>query len=193
MTTRRQFISRLSQPSAVGNFAAFPGTILAEKHSYAGALIDAVEIVRVTDPTTSLAGIPSVPGSTHSHLSRPATAPYKDQTSPRHRPETWPTITLDQDTWRNRWTVRPRRSGNSYTYSTTTPPFPDRQRRFGRRASGQIYRLNRHWERHYMMALSAVDNHYGISGQAIWCTGLSIVGGPTRKEFVSMEVVWDIP
>jgi len=187
MTTRRQFISRVSQASAVGILPLPGNKPVAEKPFYAGALIDAVEIVRVTGPYTSLAGINHQYQAQPIHIypdQRPA--PYKDQTSP-----TASTGNLTHDYLRIRT-----HGGIDGLYGPVDPetvtPIVQQLRPFligkdaleGEALWDKLYRLNRHSRGgHYMMALSAVDNAlWDIRGKQFGAPVYQLLGGPTRKE-----------
>ena len=82
MTTRREFISHLSQASALA-FMPLPGSrLLSETPFNPATAIDAVEILRVTGPYTSITGINHQYQAQPIHIypdQRPA--PYKE-TSP---------------------------------------------------------------------------------------------------------------
>lgn len=182
-TSRRKFLG------SVGSLAMFPvvGSTAARSSAPPSTIIDAVEILRVTGPYTSMQGV------NHQYQSQPIHI-YPDQ-----RPATYHDAaagtpsngSLTHDYLRIRT-----KGGIDGLYGPLDPetiaPITQQLRPFligkdaleGEALWDKIYRMNRHSRGgHYMMALSAVDNTlWDIRGKHFGAPVYQLLGGPTRKE-----------
>jgi L-rhamnonate dehydratase len=186
MTSRRKFLSRLTQASA---FAFLP---LQSRDLFAAAVsqdtvIDAVEIVRVTGSHKV------TPGLNRQYQAKPIhiypdlhPAPYADNPNAK---ETTEKLTHDY--------LRIKTKGGlaglygAIDAETITPilkqlaPFLiGKDALAGEALWDQLYRNNRHARAgHYIMALSAVDNAlWDLRGKRFNAPVYELLGGPTRKD-----------
>ena len=187
MSTRRRFISNIGKVSALA-FLPLPARhLFAETPFSADTIIDAVEIVRLRGPYTSMQGVNRQYQAHPIHVYPDLhPAPYKDNPTPK---ETTGSITQDY--------IRIKTKGGlEALYGAIDPetisPILRQLRPFlmGKDALAvetlwdQLYRNNRHSRAgHYMMALSAVDNAlWDLRGKYFKSPVYELLGGPTRKE-----------
>ncbi len=187
MSNRRKFISDTTRASAL---AFLP---LSTRHLFAGlpfskdTIIDAVEIIQVTGPYTTRAGLNHQYQVQPIHIyedQRPA--PYRDNPD---SPETTSDMTQAY--------IRVRTKGGieglyGMLEPETVAPLLQQLRPFllGKDALqvsalwDELFRNNRHSRAgHYMMALSAVDNVlWDIRGKYFKTPVYELLGGATRKE-----------
>ena len=187
MTSRRQFLSRLSQASVLA-FLPLPSRLLFANDSFSqDTLIDAVEILKVTGPYTS------IPGVNRQYQSQPIHV-YPEQQPPVYQDRTDAKPSTGNLT-HNYVRIRTR-GGLEGLYGAidgeVVEPLLRQLRPFllGKDALDveglwdKLYRLNRHARAgHYMMALSAVDNAlWDLRGKHFGAPVHQLLGGPTRTE-----------
>ena len=187
MTTRRTFLSRVTQTSVLACLPWPTRQLFAEPPPNEDTLIEAVEILRVTGPYTSTQGVNRQyqvqPLHVYPEL-RPE--PYEDSPNPT---ESSGTLTHDYLRIRTRGGIE---GIYGYLHPETISPILKQLRSFliGKDALAvealwdQLYRNNRHSRAgHYMMALSAVDNVlWDIRGKYFDAPVYQLLGGPTRPE-----------
>jgi L-alanine-DL-glutamate epimerase-like enolase superfamily enzyme len=188
MTTRRKFISNVTKTSALAFLPLHAQFVFSESGFNADTIIDAVEIIKVTGPFTSIPGVNNQPQirQTDIYPELRTVAPYKDRTDSK---ETTGDITHNY--------IRIRTKGGlEGLYGELEPevvaPIVEQLRPFliGKDAMAvemiwdQMYRNNRHARAgHYMMAMSAIDNTlWDIRGKYFKSPVYELLGGPTRKE-----------
>lgn len=186
-TTRRQFIGQLSKASA---FALLPWEtryLFSEHVDNPDTIIEAVEIVRISGPYTSM------PGVNRQYQAQPAHL-YPELRPEPYRNRDHPT----ENTGRIRHDyLRIRTKGGleglyGYLDPETIQPIIAQMRNFliGKNALAvemlwdQLYRRNRHARSgHYMMALSAVDNAlWDLRGRYFAAPVYQLLGGATREK-----------
>lgn len=187
MTTRRQFLSRLSQASVLAYLPQPTLSLFAEHQDNNDTLIEEVEIVKVSGPYSSMRGVNGQYQVQPVHIYpdlRPA--PYRDQPNP----------TESEGTISHHYLRIRTRGGIDGLYGYLDPetinPILQQFRAFmiGKDALAvetlwdQLYRRNRHSRAgHYMMALSAVDNAlWDVRGKYFDAPVYQLLGGPTRDE-----------
>jgi len=185
MLSRRKFVSRLTQASALSAIP-FPQFLSAEALGQ-DTIIDAVEIVRLTGPYINTQGVSKQHQVQPTHI-YPALRPpvYQDKAAATSSPGT---ITHDY--------IRIRTKGGlegfyGHIDPETVAPIVKQLRPFLIGKDGlavetlwdQMYRNNRHSRAgHYMMALSAVDNAlWDLRGKKFGAPVYELLGGPTREE-----------
>jgi L-rhamnonate dehydratase len=187
MSTRRRFISQLSQASALAFLPLHVQDIFAGPSVNQDTIIDEVEIVRLTGAHKI------VPGLNRQHQAKPIhiypdqhPTPYSDHVNAKETTEK-----LVHDYLRIRT-----KGGLSGMYGAIdaeaiTPilkqlgPFLiGKDALAGETLWDQLYRNNRHARAgHYMMALSAVDNTlWDLRGKKFNAPVYELLGGPTRKD-----------
>lgn len=187
MSTRRQFMADLGKVSLLACLPLTSRHLFAETPLREDTIIDAVDILHLTGPYTSVQGLnrqyQAQPIHIYPELHPP---PYKDNATPK---ETTGTISQDY--------IRIRTKGGleglyGYVDPEAITPIMKQLRPFliGKDALAvetlwdQLYRNNRHSRAgHYMMAVSAVDNAlWDIRGKYFKAPVYELLGGPTRKE-----------
>lgn len=187
LSSRRRFLGQLSKASAIA-FLPWPTRWLMLEHADdPDTLIEAVDILRISGPYTSIPGVNRQYQSQPVHLypdQRPA--PYRNRENPT---ENKGTITHHY--------LRIRTKGGveglyGYLDPETIQPIVAQMRNFliGQNALAveklwdQLYRRNRHARTgHYMMALSAVDNAlWDLRGRYFETPVYQLLGGATREE-----------
>jgi len=188
MTTRRKFISNITKTSAFAFLPLHSQLLFAENRFNADTIIDAVDIIRVTGPFTSIPGVNNQPQirQTDIYPELRTVAPYKDRTDSKETTYNITHIYIRIKT----------KGGLEGLYGSLEPeivaPIIEQLRPFliGKDAMAvetiwdQMYRNNRHARAgHYMMAMSAVDNAlWDIRGKYFKAPVYELLGGPTRKE-----------
>ncbi len=187
MTTRRQFISQLSQASTLAFLPLHVQDLLAAPSFNQDTIIDEVEIVRLTGSHKI------APGLNRQYQAKPIHI-YPDQHPPTYSDNVNAkemTEKLIHDYIRIRT-----KGGLTGIYGAidaeAITPILKQLRPFligkdalaGETLWDQLYRNNRHARAgHYMMALSAVDNAlWDLRGKKFNAPVYELLGGPTRKE-----------
>jgi L-rhamnonate dehydratase len=188
MYSRRKFLSDAARSSALAFLPLHGQLLFANSTSGTDTVIDAVDIIRVTGPFTSIPGVNNQPQirQTDIYPELRTEAPYRDRMGSKE-------ITNDI----THIYIRVRTKGGlEGLYGALEPetvgPIVEQLRPFliGKDAMAvemlwdQLYRINRHSRAgHYMMALSAVDNVlWDIRGKYFKSPVYELLGGPTRKE-----------
>jgi L-rhamnonate dehydratase len=188
MYSRRKFLSDAARSSALAFLPLHGQLLFAGRPFGTDTIIDAVDIIHVTGPFTSIPGVNSQPQirQTDIYPELRTESPYQDRTDSK---ETTSDITHIY--------IRIRTKGGlEGLYGALEPetvtPIIEQLRPFliGKDAMAvetlwdQLYRINRHSRAgHYMMALSAVDNVlWDIRGKYFKAPVYELLGGPTRKE-----------
>jgi L-rhamnonate dehydratase len=188
MTTRRKFISSITKTSALAFLPLHSQLLFAENRFNADTIIDAVDIIHVTGPFTSIPGVNNQPQirQTDIYPELRTVAPYKDRTDSKDTTYNMTHIYIRVKT----------KGGLEGLYGSLEPeivaPIIEQLRPFliGKDAMAvetiwdQMYRNNRHARAgHYMMAMSAIDNAlWDIRGKYYKAPVYELLGGPTRKE-----------
>jgi len=188
MTTRRRFLTDITKTSALVFLPLRSQWLFAETPSSADTIIDAVEILHVTGPYTSVPGVNNQPQirQTDIYPELRTVVPYKDRTDSKETTHDLTHIYIRIKT----------KGGVEGLYGELEPevvaPIVEQLRPFliGKDAMAvetvwdQMYRNNRHARAgHYMMAMSAVDNAlWDIRGKYLKSPVYELLGGPTRKE-----------
>lgn len=187
MTTRRQFLCRLTRASALAFLPLQTRLLFAQTAGRQETLIETVEVIKVTGPYTGTSGINRQYQVQPVHIypdQRPA--PYKDSPNPA---TSTGAITHHYLRIRTRGGLE-----GLYGYldpETVTPilhqlrPFLlDKDALDVEALWDKLYRRYRHSRAgHYMMALSAVDNAlWDIRGKYSNMPVYQLLGGPTREE-----------
>lgn len=185
--SRRQFLNQFTKASVLACLPLETRWLFAEHASDPDLIIDAVEIVRVSGPSTYVPGVNRQYQSQPIHLYpalRPA--PYRDR---ENREEESGRVTHDY--------LRIRTKGGlegiyGYLDRETIQPVLGQMRNFliGKDALAveklwdQLYRRNRHARSgHYMMGLSAIDNAlWDLRGKYFEAPVYQLLGGATREE-----------
>lgn len=187
MNSRRRFISKIAQASALGLLPVHTRYLFATAQTSNDTIIDAVEILKLTGSYKTR------PGFNRQHQVK-AIDVYDDQ-----RPAAYADNSSSRETTSSltQYYLRIRTKGGlSGIYglidSETVSPILKQLRPFlmGKDALAieslwdQLYRNNRHSRAgHYMMALSAVDNTlWDLRGKVFNRPVYELLGGPTRKE-----------
>jgi L-rhamnonate dehydratase len=183
MISRRTFVSRLTQASAL---SALPRFLMAEPSAGQDTIIDAVEIVKLTGPYFNPQGVNRQYQVQPNHLYPTLRPPVYQDTSQ----------TLTKGSLTHEY-IRIRTKGGlegfyGHIDPETVTPILKQLRPFllGKDALAvetlwdQMYRSNRHSRAgHYMMSLSAVDNAlWDIRGKKFGVPVYELLGGPTRAE-----------
>ncbi|WP_276373458.1 enolase C-terminal domain-like protein [Chryseolinea sp. H1M3-3] len=187
MSTRRRFISQLSQASTLAFLPLHVQDLFAASSVNQDTIIDEVEIVRLTGSHKV------IPGLHRQYQAKPIhiypdqhPAPYSDNVNAKETTEK-----LVHDYLRIRT-----KGGLSGMYGAidaeAITPILKQLRPFligkdalaGETLWDQLYRNNRHARAgHYMMALSAVDNTlWDLRGKKFNAPVYELLGGPTRKD-----------
>lgn len=187
MNSRREFLASLAKVSGMAFLPLQTQELFAEPPANQDTIIDAVEIVRLTGPYKSVAGINRQYQAQPIHIYPDLhPAPYSDAAAGT---ETTGKITQDY--------IRIRTKGGLTGFygaldPETIAPVIKQLRPFligkdalaGETLWDQLHRNNRHSRAgHYMMALSAVDNAlWDLRGKRFGAPVYELIGGPTRKE-----------
>lgn len=187
MNTRRKFITDITKTSALAFLPLHSQLLFAETSFGAATIIDAVDIIRITGPFTSVPGVNQQPQTRRNDIyPELRSAPYKDSTD-----TTTTTSNITQIYLRIKT-----KGGLEGLYGAlepeTTAPILKQLRPFliGKDALAvetlwdQMYRSDRQSRAgHFMMAISAVDNTlWDIRGKYFKAPVYELLGGPTRKE-----------
>lgn len=187
MNTRRQFLHNISKASAFAFLPFSTRQLFAATPPNPDTIIDAIEVLRLTGPYTS------VPGVNRQYQAQPVHI-YPDQ-----RPEAYkdnPNAKETTGTTTQNYLRIRTRGGIEGIYgaidSETIAPILQQLRSFliGKDALSvemlwdQLYRRNRHSRSgHYMMALSAIDNAlWDVRGRYFETPVYQLLGGATREE-----------
>lgn len=187
MTSRRQFISKLSQASVLSLLPLPTQYLFADAPANQDTIIDAVEILRMSG------SYKVTPGLNKQYQAKPIhiypdldPAPYKDNSSAAETTEKFAQNYIRIKT----------KGGLTGLYGAVDneaiTPILHQLRPFliGKDALAvetlwdQLYRNNRHARAgHYMMAMSAIDNAlWDLRGRRFNAPVYELLGGPTRKE-----------
>ena len=187
MSTRRKFIGDISKTSTLAFLPFQTRLLFAETRQGPDTIIDAVDILKISGPYKSMAGI------NRQHQVQPI------HIYPEHRPVPYQDRVNASETTGNitHYYIKLKTKGGlEGLYGHLDPeiitPILQQLRPFllGKDSLAvemlwdQMYRNNRHSRAgHYMMALSAIDNAlWDLRGKKFGSPVYELLGGPTRKE-----------